>query len=63
MRWMWKGRIFMFFSGHGANVSGIDPNPDRISAASAQARTVGLRVGFYEGFAKTCHSQMVNLML
>ncbi|MEE2933938.1 MAG: class I SAM-dependent methyltransferase [Pseudomonadota bacterium] len=46
------GEFSCFLSRHGANVSGIDPNPERISAASAQARSMGLRVNFYEGFAE-----------
>ena len=47
-----RGEFSCYLSGHGANVSGIDPNPDRISAASAQARSKGLRVDFCEGFAE-----------
>ena len=47
-----RGEFTCFLSDCGANVSGIDPNSDRISMASAHARLAGLNVDFYEGFAQ-----------
>jgi len=48
-----RGEFTCFLSDRGAIVSGIDPNSDRISVASAHAHSVGLSVGFYEGFAQS----------
>ena len=48
-----RGEFTCFLSDRGAIVSGIDPNSDRISVASAHANSVGLSVGFYEGFAQS----------